>query len=158
MESPLFSCHFWPESEVNDLPGAYLKEPPGWWMNAFSFIHTYEGQVPRHGGFDRLGFCIQGLSEMVNWLTLDSNSKSRRSDESFDSANRLRAIRLMGSAHKLDLGRQAVTQPPSISQNGMVRLFGTTGLVQPGEWISIYGDNLASGLNKHIIAGPPNSL
>jgi uncharacterized protein (TIGR03437 family) len=35
--------------------------------------------------------------------------------------------------------------PPTISKGGVVPLFGTTGVIQPGEWISIYGTNLASG-------------
>ena len=34
---------------------------------------------------------------------------------------------------------------PSISPNGIVPLYGTTNTIQPGEWVTIYGANLASG-------------
>ena len=33
---------------------------------------------------------------------------------------------------------------PSISPNGIVPLYGTTNTIQPGEWVTIYGSNLAS--------------
>ena len=34
---------------------------------------------------------------------------------------------------------------PSISPNGIVPLFSSSTTIQPGEWVSIYGNNLASG-------------
>lgn len=34
--------------------------------------------------------------------------------------------------------------PPTITPGGIVPLYGKTNLIQPGEWISIYGTNLAS--------------
>src|SRR5580704_14811307 len=37
-----------------------------------------------------------------------------------------------------------INQAPSISPGGVVPLFGTASVIQPGEWISIYGSNLAS--------------
>lgn len=37
------------------------------------------------------------------------------------------------------------TGAPSISPGGIVPLYGTINTIQPGEWISIYGSNLASG-------------
>jgi hypothetical protein len=36
------------------------------------------------------------------------------------------------------------TGPPSISPNGIVPLYGTLNTIQPGEWVSIYGTNLAA--------------
>jgi len=36
-------------------------------------------------------------------------------------------------------------QAPSISPGGVVPLCGTVNIIQPGEWVSIFGNNLASG-------------
>jgi uncharacterized protein (TIGR03437 family) len=36
-------------------------------------------------------------------------------------------------------------QAPSISPGGVVPLCGTVSIIQPGEWVSIFGNNLASG-------------
>src|SRR6185312_5624861 len=36
------------------------------------------------------------------------------------------------------------TGAPSISPGGVVPLYGTTNIIQAGEWISIYGSNLAA--------------
>ena len=36
-------------------------------------------------------------------------------------------------------------QAPSISPGGVVPLSSTVNIIQPGEWVSIYGNNLASG-------------
>jgi uncharacterized protein (TIGR03437 family) len=40
---------------------------------------------------------------------------------------------------------QATGQAPAISPGGIVPLDSQTGIIQPGEWVSIYGANLASG-------------
>jgi uncharacterized protein (TIGR03437 family) len=34
---------------------------------------------------------------------------------------------------------------PSITQGGVVPVYGSTSIVQPGSWVSVYGSNLASG-------------
>jgi uncharacterized protein (TIGR03437 family) len=61
------------------------------------------------------------------------------------NAIRLAVARQSG---KITLGaaanQAAVTQPPSITPGGIVPLDGTTGIIQPGEWVTIYGNNLAS--------------
>lgn len=49
------------------------------------------------------------------------------------------------ATRKSGISRQDQTQGPSIASNGVVPLFGTTGIIQPGEWVSIYGQNLAAG-------------
>jgi uncharacterized protein (TIGR03437 family) len=36
-------------------------------------------------------------------------------------------------------------QAPSISRGGVVPLYGSVNIIQPGEWISIYGSHLATG-------------
>lgn len=36
------------------------------------------------------------------------------------------------------------TQAPSIAPNGVAPIYGTTSIIQPGEWVSIYGQNLAN--------------
>ena len=36
-------------------------------------------------------------------------------------------------------------QAPSISPGGIVPIYGSENIIQPGEWVSIYGTNLASG-------------
>lgn len=41
--------------------------------------------------------------------------------------------------------RASQTQAPSISPGGIVPLCGTQSIVQPGEWVSIFGSNLAGG-------------
>lgn len=41
--------------------------------------------------------------------------------------------------------RASQTQGPSISAGGIVPLCGTQSVIQPGEWVSIFGKNLASG-------------
>ena len=40
---------------------------------------------------------------------------------------------------------RARRRPPSISPGGVVPLDSTVNTIQPGEWVSIYGTNLASG-------------
>jgi len=41
--------------------------------------------------------------------------------------------------------RTSQAQAPSISPGGVVPLCGTVSIIQPGEWVSIFGNNLASG-------------
>ena len=41
-------------------------------------------------------------------------------------------------------GQANPAQAPEISPNGIVPLYGTTGTIEPGEWVTIYGNNLAS--------------
>jgi uncharacterized protein (TIGR03437 family) len=41
--------------------------------------------------------------------------------------------------------RTSQVQAPSISVGGVVPLCGTVSIIQPGEWVSIFGNNLASG-------------
>ena len=38
----------------------------------------------------------------------------------------------------------AVTQAPSINAGGVVPIYGTQDIIQPGEWVTIYGQNLAN--------------
>ena len=45
---------------------------------------------------------------------------------------------------RVQMGPQSVAQAPSISPSGVVPIYGTLGIIQPGEWITIYGSNLAS--------------
>lgn len=52
---------------------------------------------------------------------------------------------LMINAAGVKLSQAIPAQAPSISPGGVVPLFGTVSIIQPGEWISIYGTNLASG-------------
>ena len=40
---------------------------------------------------------------------------------------------------------KAAQGPPAISTGGVVPVYGTANMIQPGEWVSIYGTNLASG-------------
>jgi hypothetical protein len=39
----------------------------------------------------------------------------------------------------------SIPLPPSISQGGIVPIYSMANTIQPGEWISIWGSNLASG-------------
>src|SRR5438128_1483930 len=50
-----------------------------------------------------------------------------------------------GAILGLFLSAQCWAQVPSISPNGIVPLFSASTTIQPGEWVSIYGTNLASG-------------
>ena len=51
----------------------------------------------------------------------------------------------------IEKARQAIlapadqTAPPSVSPNGITPIFGAAGTIQPGEWVTIYGANLATG-------------
>jgi uncharacterized protein (TIGR03437 family) len=49
----------------------------------------------------------------------------------------------LNGAH-IQMSQQSVAQAPSISAGGVVPNDGTLGVIQPGEWITIYGSNLAS--------------
>jgi uncharacterized protein (TIGR03437 family) len=49
-----------------------------------------------------------------------------------------------GTIFSLDLNSTAPPEP-SITPGGIVPLFGTVNTIQQGEWVSIYGSNLASG-------------
>jgi hypothetical protein len=40
---------------------------------------------------------------------------------------------------------QGRIKAPSIALGGIVPLYGSVNIIQPGEWISIYGSHLASG-------------
>jgi uncharacterized protein (TIGR03437 family) len=57
----------------------------------------------------------------------------------------------MSAQDLLNLASQkllAIAEPallPAISSGGIVPVFSSTGVIQPGEWVSIYGTNLASG-------------
>ncbi|MGB7760894.1 MAG: IPT/TIG domain-containing protein, partial [Bryobacteraceae bacterium] len=51
---------------------------------------------------------------------------------------------LNGAVLKAALASQAQSQAPSISAGGVVPLCGTVSIIQPGEWVTIYGTNLAS--------------
>ena len=42
-------------------------------------------------------------------------------------------------------GVQAAQPAPTISTGGVVTLYGTVNIIQPGAWVSIYGTNLAAG-------------
>jgi uncharacterized protein (TIGR03437 family) len=39
-----------------------------------------------------------------------------------------------------------ITPSPSVTTNGVVPIFSTATTIQPGEWVSIYGSNLAGGV------------
>jgi uncharacterized protein (TIGR03437 family) len=55
-------------------------------------------------------------------------------------------------ATRLDLSRHPAdaAAAPVISPNGIAPIFGTPGTIQPGEWVTIYGTNLASGMATWI--------
>ncbi len=50
-----------------------------------------------------------------------------------------------GSPQTISLSGTGVAVPPVISPGGIVPLYSTASTIQPGEWISIYGSNLAYG-------------
>ena len=52
-------------------------------------------------------------------------------------------LKANGAVLKAALASQA--QAPVISPGGVVPLCGTVSIIQPGEWVSIFGNNLASG-------------
>jgi uncharacterized protein (TIGR03437 family) len=52
--------------------------------------------------------------------------------------------RLLNGA-SLEIGHASPAPAPTISAGGVVPLFGTVSTIQPGEWVSIYGSNLAGG-------------
>jgi uncharacterized protein (TIGR03437 family) len=59
------------------------------------------------------------------------------------------AIRYAGQdfLHRVQRPRLLALDPassPSIAANGVVPFFGATNIIQPGEWVSIYGQNLAA--------------
>jgi len=62
---------------------------------------------------------------------------------SFRTMPMIHAVRL--AMAKQDSGHASQAQAPSISPGGVVPVFGTVNTIQPGEWVSIYGNNLASG-------------
>jgi uncharacterized protein (TIGR03437 family) len=49
-----------------------------------------------------------------------------------------------GFVAKLNLGALIAVGPPSITPGGIVPVDSNVGTIQPGEWVSIYGTNLAS--------------
>ncbi|MGA2880117.1 MAG: IPT/TIG domain-containing protein [Bryobacteraceae bacterium] len=56
------------------------------------------------------------------------------------------AVRLaMANGADLKIGQASQAQAPSISTGGVVPLDGRESIIQPGEWVSIFGTNLASG-------------
>ena len=60
----------------------------------------------------------------------------------------------------IEKARQAILNPadqtsaPAISPNGIAPIFGTAGTIQPGEWITIYGTNLAPGRSTGMATSP----
>jgi len=55
-----------------------------------------------------------------------------------------RNSRLLAAAAALEAA-QATQKAPVISSGGVVPLYGTVNMIQPGGWVSIYGSNLAAG-------------
>ncbi len=58
--------------------------------------------------------------------------------------NVIRLAMATGNSGKIALSSQ--TQAPSISPGGVVPLYSTSSIIQPGELVSIFGTNLASGI------------
>ena len=56
--------------------------------------------------------------------------------------NVIRLAMATGNSGKIALSSQ--TQPPSISPGGVAPLYSSSNTIQPGEWVSIFGTNLAS--------------
>jgi len=63
-----------------------------------------------------------------------------------DNAATLCSMPMFGAVRAAMNQTAQAQQAPSISTNGVVPLYGKTPVIQPGEWISIYGQNLASGI------------
>lgn len=57
-------------------------------------------------------------------------------------AVKMQAVTLNGAA--ANIGLSTAAQAPSIPAGGVVPAFGSTNTIQPGEWVTIYGANLAS--------------
>jgi uncharacterized protein (TIGR03437 family) len=73
---------------------------------------------------------------------------SNRDFASFKNMPSMNAIRLAIARQHAGVHSDQ-TSPvgaPSISAGGIVPLFSTVNIIQPGEWVSIYGTNLASGI------------
>jgi uncharacterized protein (TIGR03437 family) len=80
---------------------------------------------------------------------------AKRSSASSKNTPLIKAVRLamarqdseerVLNARTVETGRASQTQAPSIAPGGVVPIFGTVSIIQSGEWVSIYGTNLASG-------------
>ena len=56
-----------------------------------------------------------------------------------------RSPRLFAAASALEPVHATQMQPPVITPNGVVPLYGKVSIIQPGSWVTIYGTNLAAG-------------
>src|ERR1700744_2148749 len=75
--------------------------------------------------------------------TIDSAARSVPLLRSVRLATAGRKLRLSGAA--LEVAAAAQLNAPVISPGGVVPLYSSVNMIQPGSWGSIYGTNLASG-------------
>ncbi len=75
--------------------------------------------------------------------TIDSAARSEPLLRSVSLAATGRKLRLSGAA--LEVAAAAQLQAPIISPGGVVPLYSSVTMIQPGSWVSIYGANLAAG-------------
>ena len=55
-----------------------------------------------------------------------------------------KAVKMAMARQDASRVRAHATKTPAIARNGVVPLYSTVNVIQPGEWVSIYGDNLAA--------------
>lgn len=86
----------------------------------------------------------QIIGSGIRDITADPIASARVAQEYLANSENmpLRKAMIAGNSGKIALSSQA--QAPSISPNGVVPLYGTSNIVQPGELVSIFGTNLAS--------------
>ncbi|HEX4135210.1 MAG TPA: IPT/TIG domain-containing protein [Bryobacteraceae bacterium] len=130
-----------PKGELENRLGAYaatlrasgLKRPPGKW------------QVYAAVSGSAMAMMTGAATSLIGSETSDTTSmpiaRATANEQSFPSFRSMPMIRAVRSA-MTRLDAQAA-QPPVISPLGVVPIFGSGNTIQPGEWVSIYGSNLA---------------
>ena len=105
----------------------------------------------------RLGRCISDQCLVIqSWCGVGSRTARGPTGHAVSSQSEplLRSVhlamagrnsRLFAQAAALKTAQAVQMKPPAISNGGIVTLYSTATIIQPGGWASIYGTNLASG-------------
>jgi len=92
------------------------------------------------------GASISAMASGPRDVLTEPNASVRLAQQLASSGNvpLMNALRLAGAKPERLRPRSSQTeQPPTISAGGVAPLDGTVNTIQPGEWVSIYGTNLA---------------
>ncbi len=85
---------------------------------------------------------LQIYPQDIQYVAANSNAPAQVVESSATVSVTAQALMSLASAKLFAIGEP----PPSITQGGVVPVASPAGTIQPGEWVSIFGTNLAGGV------------